>query len=145
MLNVFFKKSKCVLLMINIIILGRSIEMDHMQPSLVHDFFHVQSIRMIPFHKFEEVVPNVQYKKCKNKFKKTWYSLTQEAFFEYMYKVNFLNLLLDELHSLKQLHLILNQRFSCKRNLWLLLTSHIVCIMEMFQIPLFETQKCWLR
>ncbi len=62
--------------------------MDHVKPSLVHDFFHIQSIEMIPLHKFE-VIPNTQYKKCENKIKKIWYSLTQEAFFEFLYKVNF--------------------------------------------------------
>ncbi len=62
--------------MINILILGKSIEMDHMKTSLVHDFFHIQSIELIPLHKFKEVIPNVQYKKCENKFKKTWYNLT---------------------------------------------------------------------
>jgi len=31
--------------------------MDHVKSSLVHDFFHIQSIEMIPFHKFE-VIPN---------------------------------------------------------------------------------------
>jgi hypothetical protein len=61
--------------------------MDHVKPSLVHDFFYIQSIKMIPFHKFKEVIPNVQYKKCENKIKKTWYSFMREAFFEFMYKV----------------------------------------------------------
>jgi hypothetical protein len=41
--------------------------MDHMKPSLVHDFFHIQSIEIIPLHKFKEVIPNAQYKKCENK------------------------------------------------------------------------------
>jgi hypothetical protein len=82
--------------------------MDHVKSSLVHDFFHIQSIKMIPLHKFKEVISNVQYKKCKNKIKRTWYNFTQEVFFEYMYKVNFLNLFADEFHYLKQLHLILS-------------------------------------
>jgi hypothetical protein len=62
--------------MINILIISTSIEMDHMKPSPIHDFFHIQSIKMIPPHKFKEVIPNAQYKKCKNKIKKIWYSFT---------------------------------------------------------------------
>lgn len=61
--------------MINILIIGKSIEMHHMKMSLVHDFFHIQSIKLIPLHKFKEVILDVQYKKCKNKLKKTWYNL----------------------------------------------------------------------
>jgi hypothetical protein len=49
--------------MINIFIFGRSIKMDHVKPSLVHHFMHIQSIEMIPLHKLKEVIPNVQYKK----------------------------------------------------------------------------------
>jgi hypothetical protein len=45
--------------------------MDHVKPSLVHDFFRIQFIGMIPLHKFKEVIPNAQYKKWKNKIKKT--------------------------------------------------------------------------
>jgi hypothetical protein len=62
--------SNYVLLMINTIILGRSIEMDHMKPSLVHDFLCIQSIEIIPFHKFTEVIPDVQYKKCEKNSKR---------------------------------------------------------------------------
>jgi hypothetical protein len=92
--------SNGVLLLINILVLGKSIEMDHVKLSLVHDFFCIQSIGMILLHKFKEVILNAQYKKCKNKIKKTWYILMQETIFEYMYKVNLLNIFSDELHSL---------------------------------------------
>jgi hypothetical protein len=61
--------------------------MGHVKPSLVHDFFRIQSIDMIPLNQFKEVIPDEESKKCESKIKKTWYSLTQEAFFEYMYKV----------------------------------------------------------
>jgi hypothetical protein len=44
----YMKMSNCVLLMTNILIIGRSIEMDHMKLSLVHDFIYIQSIGMIP-------------------------------------------------------------------------------------------------
>jgi len=93
--------------MFNILFLGRSIEMDHVKSSLVHDFFHIQSIRMVPVHKFKEVILDAQYKKCENEIKKNWYSLMQEAFLKYMYKVNFQDLFSNELHSLKQFYLIL--------------------------------------
>jgi hypothetical protein len=45
--------------------------MDHVKPSLVHNFFHIQSIDMIPMNQFKEVIPDEQYKKCENKIKKT--------------------------------------------------------------------------
>jgi hypothetical protein len=61
---IFFPQmSNGVLLMINILVLGKSIEMDHVKLSFVHDFFHIQSIKMITLHKFKEVIPNAQYKK----------------------------------------------------------------------------------
>jgi hypothetical protein len=87
--------------MINILILGRSIEMDHVKLSLIHNFFCIQSIEMIILHKFKEVITNAQYKKCKNKIKKTWYNLMQEVIFEYIYKVNLLNLFSNELQFLE--------------------------------------------
>jgi hypothetical protein len=67
--------------MFNIIIFCKSMEMDHVKPSLVHDFFYIQSI-------IKEVIPNAYYNKYENKIK-TYYSFTQEVFFEFMYKVNF--------------------------------------------------------
>jgi len=58
---IFFPQmSNGVLLMINILVLGKSIEMDHVKVSFVHDFFHVQSIKMTILHKFKEVIPNAQ-------------------------------------------------------------------------------------
>jgi hypothetical protein len=45
--------------------------MDHVKLSLVHDFFHIQSIRMIPLNQFKEVILNEQYKKCNNQILKT--------------------------------------------------------------------------
>ncbi len=45
--------------------------MDHVKPSLVHNFFRIQSIDMIPMNQFKEVIPDEQYKKCENKIKKT--------------------------------------------------------------------------
>jgi hypothetical protein len=71
----------------------RCIEMDHVKPSLVHNFFRIQSIGMIPLNQFKEVILHEQYKKCKNKIKTTWYILTYEAIFKYMYTVTFWNLL----------------------------------------------------
>lgn len=57
-----------------------SIEMDHMKPPLIHEFFCIQSIELIPLQKFKEVILDAQYKKCKNNIKNPWYSLTHEAF-----------------------------------------------------------------
>jgi hypothetical protein len=60
------------------------IEFDHMKLTLVHDFFHIQSIGMIPLVQFKDVIsPNV-YKRCENKSNKTRYSLTQDFSFYYM-------------------------------------------------------------
>jgi hypothetical protein len=68
--------SNIILLIFNIIFLCKSIEMGHVKPSLVHDFFHIQSIRMIPLQNFKEVILDAQYKKCENKIKRTWYNFT---------------------------------------------------------------------
>jgi len=68
--------SNIVLLIFNIIFLCKSNEMDHMKLSLVRDFFYIQSIKMIPLHKFKEVILDAQYKKNENKINKSWYSLT---------------------------------------------------------------------
>jgi hypothetical protein len=59
----------------------RSIELDHVKPSLVHEFFQIQNIGMIPLHQFKEVIPEEQFKKCEAKTRKTWYNLTKEVFF----------------------------------------------------------------
>ncbi len=67
----------------------RSIKFDHVKPSLVHDFFYIQNIEMIPLVQFKDVIFLDVYKICKNKSQKMWYSLTQESFFDYMYKVRF--------------------------------------------------------
>jgi hypothetical protein len=81
--------SNDALLMVNILFFCKSIEMDHVKLSLVHDFLCMQFIEMIPFHKFKEAIPDAQYKKCDNKIKKTWYNFTKEVFSKFMYKVNF--------------------------------------------------------
>ncbi len=47
----------------------RSVEFDHIKPSLVHDFFCIQSINMIPFVQFKDVVNPYVYKRCENKLK----------------------------------------------------------------------------
>jgi hypothetical protein len=70
-----------VLLMFKILFFCRSIEMDNVKLPLVHDFFRIQSIRMVPLHKFKEIILNAQYKNYKNKIKKTWYNFRHEAFF----------------------------------------------------------------
>ncbi len=66
------------------------IKFDNVKPSLVHDFFHIQNIKMIPLVQFKDVIFLDVYKRCENKSEKMWYSLTQKSFFYYMYKVWFL-------------------------------------------------------
>jgi hypothetical protein len=63
-------------------------ELDHIKPNLVHEFFIIQSIGIIPLEQFKEVLPIEVYKKSRFKSCKTWHSLTSKAFFEYMYKVS---------------------------------------------------------
>jgi hypothetical protein len=47
------------------------IDFDHVKPSLVHDFFNIQSIGMIPLIQFKDVNSLNVYKKCENKSQKT--------------------------------------------------------------------------
>jgi hypothetical protein len=68
----------------------KSIEFDNVKPSLAYDFFRIQSINMIPLVQFKDVINLDVYKRCENKSRKTWYSLIQERFFDYLYKVWFL-------------------------------------------------------
>lgn len=72
------------------LLVNNSMEFDHIKLSLVHDFFRIYSIGKIPLEKFQNVLPMDVYKKCQNKSKKTWHSLTTTTFFEYMYKVSIL-------------------------------------------------------
>jgi len=65
----------------------RSVDFDHVKPSLVHDFFWIKSIGKIQLEQFQNVLLVDVYKKCQNKSRKNWHSLTLDAFFEYMYKV----------------------------------------------------------
>jgi hypothetical protein len=39
-------------------------EPDHVKPNLVHEFFRIQSIGIIPLEQFKEVLPIEVYKKC---------------------------------------------------------------------------------
>jgi hypothetical protein len=47
------------------------VKFDHVKPSLVQNFFRIQSIRVIPLHQFKDVIYEEQYKKCMGKIKKT--------------------------------------------------------------------------
>ncbi len=85
-------------------IIHKSIEMDHVKLSLVHDFFCIQSIGMISLNQFKEVIPNEQYKQCENKTKKNLYNFTQEAFFEYIYNVTSQNLFWNNLLFSASIH-----------------------------------------
>jgi hypothetical protein len=48
-----------------------SIELDHVKPNLVHDFFRIHNIGKIPLQQFKDVVSFDMYKKCENKSHKT--------------------------------------------------------------------------
>jgi hypothetical protein len=52
------------------------------------NFSNIQFIGNIPLKQFQTIIPMDVFKKCQNKSHKTWHSLTLEAFFYYMYKVN---------------------------------------------------------
>jgi hypothetical protein len=56
-------------------------ELDRIKPSLVHEFFKIQSIRIIPLEQFKEVLQAEVYKKCQFKSHKTWHFLTSKVFF----------------------------------------------------------------
>jgi hypothetical protein len=62
----------------------RGIEFDNVKPSLVHEFFCIQGIGIIPLKQFKDVLLIDVYKKCDNKLKKTWHSFTLVASFDYM-------------------------------------------------------------
>ncbi len=62
----------------------KSIEFDHIKLSMVHDFFHTQSIGVIPLVQFKDVINLDVYKRCENKSRKTWYFMMQEMFLDYM-------------------------------------------------------------
>jgi hypothetical protein len=51
-------------------------QVDHIHPSLVHDFFEIQSIGKILLVLFKGVFPKEVYKNYETKSRKTWYSLT---------------------------------------------------------------------
>jgi hypothetical protein len=63
-------------------------ELDHVQPNLIHDFFQIKFIGIIPLEQFEEVLPIDVYTRFQNKSQKTWHSFTSKALFDYMYKVS---------------------------------------------------------
>jgi len=63
-------------------------ELNHVQPSPIHEFCRIQSIGIIPLEQFQEVLPIDVYKRCQSKSCKTWHSFTFEALFDYMYKVS---------------------------------------------------------
>lgn len=62
------------------------VELDHLKPNFVHEFFKIQLIGIIHLEQFKEVLQVNVYKKCQSKSYKSWYSLTSKAFFAYMYK-----------------------------------------------------------
>jgi hypothetical protein len=71
----------------NNVLCYKSMELDHVKPNFIHDFVCIWNIDKIPLKQFKDVILLKVYKKCKIKYKKTWYSLMQKVFFEYIYKV----------------------------------------------------------
>jgi hypothetical protein len=49
----------------------RGIEFDHVKPNLVHEFFQIQGIGIIPLKRLKDVLLVDVYKKCESKSKKT--------------------------------------------------------------------------
>jgi hypothetical protein len=49
----------------------RGLEFDHVKPCLLHEFFHIQRIGIIPLKQLKDVLPTNMYKKCESKLKKT--------------------------------------------------------------------------
>jgi hypothetical protein len=69
-------------------------KLNHVQPNFIHAFFQIKSIDIIPLEQFQEVLLPYVYKRCQSKFQKTWHSLTSKTFFNYMYKVSQILLLI---------------------------------------------------
>jgi hypothetical protein len=49
----------------------RGLEFDHVKPCLLHEFFHIQGIGIIPLKQLKYVLPTNMYKKCESKLRKT--------------------------------------------------------------------------
>jgi hypothetical protein len=114
----------------------RYVEFDHVKPSLAHDFFHIQSIGMIPLHQFKDAIHEEQYKKCKNKIKKTWYNLTQKVFLYYMYKIR---ISIQTFHPLKIFHILFGIKVWCLWN-WILQQELSLNVNTMHRISDVEVQ-----
>jgi hypothetical protein len=68
----------------NNVLCYKSMELDHIKPNFIHDFACIWNIKQIPFKQLKDVILLKVYKNCKMKYKKTWYSLIQKVFFEYI-------------------------------------------------------------
>jgi hypothetical protein len=51
--------------------MARFVELDHVWPNVIHEFFRIQSIGIIPLKQFQDVLPMDVYKRCQNKSQKT--------------------------------------------------------------------------
>jgi hypothetical protein len=128
--SLFPHMSNYLLLVINNFLLARSIEMDHLKPSLVRDFFCIQLIKMIllinsrrPF-----LMPN--RKNAKIKSRRLGIASCRRHFSNKCIKYNFY-IFFKELHFLEQFHLIMNHNFFAKGS-----SNGCQCCM------LFELCKC---
>jgi hypothetical protein len=70
-----------------LLLLCMCVKFDHVKPSLVHKFFCIQGIEIIPLKQFKDVLPIDVCKKCESTSRKTWHSFTSKALFYYMYMV----------------------------------------------------------
>jgi hypothetical protein len=48
-------------------LIPRSMEFDHVQSMLVHEFCHIQSIGIVPMELFQNVLSTDVFKKCQSK------------------------------------------------------------------------------
>jgi hypothetical protein len=58
----------------------RPIKSNHVWPSFVRDFFLFQNIGKMPLNQFKGIFLVDDFRKFETKSRKTWYSLTHEAF-----------------------------------------------------------------
>ncbi len=56
---------------LNIAFCGKSMELNHVQSNLIHEFFQIQSIGIIPLEQFQDVLTMDVYKRCQSKSWKT--------------------------------------------------------------------------
>ena len=76
----------------------------------------MESIDTMHFTSLKEQLDPITYKRCKHKFVEIWYSLTQQIFFDYMYRVSSSNFpimffIFSTLHYTLYLYVLINFEF----------------------------------